>query len=83
MNAPIRVLLADDQTLVRRGIRSLLALADGLEVVGESSDGHETLDAIAAQRPDVVLLDLRMPGLTESVCSGRWWTARFNRLSSC
>lgn len=63
MNAPIRVLLADDQTLVRQGIRSLLALADGLEVVGESSDGHETLDAIAAQRPDVVLLDLRMPGL--------------------
>jgi DNA-binding NarL/FixJ family response regulator len=59
----IRVCLVDDQTLVREGIRSLLDLADGIEVVGEASDGEEALDVIAATAPDVVLLDLRMPRL--------------------
>jgi len=59
----IRVLIVDDQTLVRQGIRSLLELADGISVVGEASDGHEALAQIAALTPDVVLLDLRMPRL--------------------
>jgi DNA-binding NarL/FixJ family response regulator len=58
---PVRVLLVDDQTLVRQGIRSLLAIADGIEVVGEAGDGQEALERIADLRPDVVLLDLRMP----------------------
>ncbi|MDW8479234.1 MAG: response regulator transcription factor [Xanthomonadales bacterium] len=58
---PIRVLLVDDQTLVRQGIRGLLALAEDIEVVGEAADGEEALAAIAALAPDVVLLDLRMP----------------------
>lgn len=57
----IRVILVDDQTLVRQGIRSLLALADDVDVVGEAADGRTALDVIAATRPDVVLLDLRMP----------------------
>jgi len=59
----IRVCLVDDQTLVREGIRSLLDLADGIEVVGEAADGDEALDTIAVTHPDVVLLDLRMPRL--------------------
>ena len=60
MNAdqPIRVLLVDDQTLVRQGIRSLLTLAAQIEVVAEAGDGIEALAAIEETRPDVVLLDL-------------------------
>ena len=59
----IRVLVVDDQTLVRQGIRSLLALADGIEVVGEAADGVDALARIEALAPDVVLLDVRMPRL--------------------
>jgi DNA-binding NarL/FixJ family response regulator len=59
----IRVCLVDDQTLVRQGIRSLLDLDDGIEVVGEASDGVEALQVVGRTRPDVVLLDLRMPRL--------------------
>lgn len=58
----IRVAIVDDQTLVRRGLRSLLELADGIEVVGEAGDGDEALALVAADPPDVLLLDLRMPG---------------------
>jgi DNA-binding NarL/FixJ family response regulator len=58
----IRVCVVDDQTLVRQGIRGLLELADDVQVVAEASDGDEALEVIAGQRPDVVLLDLRMPG---------------------
>jgi DNA-binding NarL/FixJ family response regulator len=55
----ITVVLVEDQTLVREGIRSLLALADDIEVVGEAADGLDALPLIAATNPDVVLLDLR------------------------
>ncbi|WP_043627697.1 response regulator [Nonomuraea candida] len=57
----IRVLVVDDQTLVRQGIRSLLGLTDEIEVVGEADDGMTALAAIEEHAPDVVLLDLRMP----------------------
>ena len=57
----IRVVLVDDQTLVRRGIRSLLELAGGIEIVAEAGDGEEALGVIRSERPDVVLLDIRMP----------------------
>ncbi|UZN03584.1 response regulator [Cellulomonas sp. S1-8] len=57
----IRVVLADDQTLVRRGIAGLLALADDVEVVAEGDDGDAALALVAAHRPDVLLLDLQMP----------------------
>jgi len=60
--SPVRVVLADDHTLVRAGIRSLLESIDGVEVVGESGDGRETLELIAKHRPDVALLDIAMPG---------------------
>jgi DNA-binding NarL/FixJ family response regulator len=57
----IRVAIVDDQTLVRRGIRSLLELAGDIEVVAEAADGDEALTVIGRTRPDVVLLDVRMP----------------------
>ena len=59
----IRLLLADDHTLVRAGIRSLLEKVPGVEVVGEASDGHEALDLVRLHRPSVVVTDLAMPGL--------------------
>ncbi len=57
----IRVLLADDQLLVRAGFRSLLDAQDDIEVVAEASDGDEALSAARRERPDVVLMDIRMP----------------------
>ena len=57
----IRVVLVDDQTLVRRGIRSLLELAGDVTIVAEAGDGEEGLAAIRREQPDVVLLDVRMP----------------------
>jgi DNA-binding NarL/FixJ family response regulator len=57
----IRIVLVDDQTLVRQGIRSLLELAGDVAIVAEASDGDEGIAVIRRERPDVVLLDLRMP----------------------
>lgn len=57
----IRVALADDQTLIRQGIRSLLELAEDIAVIAEAADGEEAITMIRRDRPDVVLLDLRMP----------------------
>ncbi|WP_402371119.1 response regulator [Isoptericola rhizosphaerae] len=57
-----RVVLVDDQTLVRHGIRSLLEIAGGVEVVAEADDGGSGVSAVVEHDPDVVLLDLRMPG---------------------
>lgn len=57
----IRVCLVDDQTLVRQGVRSLLELSADIRVVAEASDGRQALETIPQVRPDVVLMDLRMP----------------------
>jgi len=57
----IRVVLVDDQTLVRRGIRSLLELAGDITIVAEAADGEEAIAVVRRERPDVVLLDVRMP----------------------
>jgi DNA-binding NarL/FixJ family response regulator len=59
----IRVLLADDQGLVRAGFRALLDAEDGVSVVGEARDGREAVELTRSLRPDVVLMDIRMPGL--------------------
>ena len=59
----IRVLIADDQALVRGGFAALLGARDDIEVVGEAADGAEAVALIRSLRPDVVLMDIRMPGL--------------------
>jgi DNA-binding NarL/FixJ family response regulator len=59
----IRVLLADDQTLVRSGFRALLERAEDIEVVAEAVDGAEAVERARTERPDVVLMDIRMPGV--------------------
>jgi len=58
----IRVLLVDDHPLARQGIRTMLEQAPGIDVIGEASDGAEAQDLVAQLRPDVVLLDVEMPG---------------------
>ncbi|MFT5359358.1 MAG: two-component system response regulator NreC [Polyangiales bacterium] len=64
MNSPsIRVFLVDDHTLVREGIRALLDDCEGIEVVGQASDGQEALETIGACSPNVVLMDMAMPRL--------------------
>jgi two-component system, NarL family, response regulator LiaR len=59
----IRVLIAEDHRVVRQGLRFLLSQEDDLEVVGEAADGNEALESVRRLRPDVMLLDLFMPGL--------------------
>jgi DNA-binding NarL/FixJ family response regulator len=59
----IRVLIADDQRVVREGLTMLVGLIDGVEVVGTACDGAEAIQLAAAHHPDVVLMDLRMPGV--------------------
>jgi DNA-binding NarL/FixJ family response regulator len=60
----IEVCLVDDQTLVRQGIRSLLELSDSIRVVAEAGDGVQAVETIPRVKPDVVLLDMRMPGMS-------------------
>ncbi len=67
----IRVVVADDHPIVRAGIVALLQDADDVRVIGQASDGDEAVATVLAERPDVVLMDLRMPG-----CNGDEATAR-------
>lgn len=60
---PIRVLIADDHAVVRRGLRVFLELHDDITVVGEAADGTSCVEAAAGLAPDVILLDLKMPGM--------------------
>jgi DNA-binding NarL/FixJ family response regulator len=61
MSSPIRVVVADDQALVRSGFLALLRSEDGIEVVGEAANGYEAVKIAKAERPDVILMDIRMP----------------------
>jgi DNA-binding NarL/FixJ family response regulator len=71
---PVRVLLADDQDLIRAGFKALIDSTSDLEVIGEASDGQEAIDFLRADPADVVLMDIRMPGLdglaaTREICA--------------
>jgi YesN/AraC family two-component response regulator len=59
----IRVLLVDDEALVRGGFRMILEAQEDIEIAGEASDGADALEQVRALRPDVVLMDIRMPGM--------------------
>lgn len=72
---PIRILLVDDHAHFRRGLRSLLSTAPDLLVCGEAASGEEALAAVAALHPDVVLLDLSMPGMGGVAATRRLVTA--------
>jgi DNA-binding NarL/FixJ family response regulator len=70
----VRVLVADDQELVRAGLVAVLSTQDDLEVVGEAADGHQAVEEVRRHRPDVALLDIRMPHMdgiaaTQQICS--------------
>ncbi len=60
---PIRIVIADDHPIFRDGLRRLLSLENDFEIVGEARDGHEVIEVLDQQDPDILLLDLRMPGL--------------------
>jgi DNA-binding NarL/FixJ family response regulator len=60
-NSPARLLIADDHALAREGVRAMLASETELEVIGEAHDGHEVLDVCRRLKPDLVLMDVRMP----------------------
>jgi DNA-binding NarL/FixJ family response regulator len=63
MTLPISVLIVDDHPVVRRGLRALLEVQDGIEVTGEAGDGATALALAAERAPDVILLDLKLPGM--------------------
>lgn len=71
MTEPIRIVVADDHPIVRAGIVGLLETATGIEVVGEAADGAEAVALAEAERPDLVLMDLRMPGVDGASATAR------------
>jgi DNA-binding NarL/FixJ family response regulator len=76
----IRILLADDHAVVRSGLRALLQQQDGLQVVGEASDGREAVALAESLNPDVVVMDLTMPNLN-GVEAARQITAKFPQMA--
>lgn len=74
MSAPLRVVVADDQAIVREGLSTLLGVLDEIEVVGVAADGEQAVALALELEPDVVLMDLRMPR-----CDGVAATARIRK----
>jgi two-component system, NarL family, response regulator DegU len=75
---PINVILADDHPVVRAGIRNLLEQASDIKVIGEASDGNEALKMVQELKPDVVLLDMEMPGISGSEVAHQLMTSGSN-----
>ncbi|ADD44704.1 two component transcriptional regulator, LuxR family [Stackebrandtia nassauensis DSM 44728] len=75
MTSPVKVLLVDDDALVRTGLRLMFGGASGIEIVGEIGDGRDVLDTVARLRPDVVLMDIRMPHV-DGIAATRALSAR-------
>ncbi|AZM54993.1 DNA-binding response regulator [Streptomyces sp. WAC 01529] len=71
MTGSIKVLVVDDQFLIRAGLVGLLRAAPGIEVVGEAGDGDEAVELAARTRPDVILMDIRMPGMNGITATAR------------
>ena len=71
MSKPIRILLADDHNVMRRGLRLLLESQPGFSVVAEAADGHQAVEQAMATRPDVVVLDIAMPRLNGAEAAQR------------
>lgn len=86
MSKPIRVFIADDHAIVRKGIRALLSTEPDVEVIGEAGDGARAVERVLALRPDVTLMDLVLPGMegTEAIARIRatWPEARILVLTS-
>lgn len=78
-NDLIKVLLVDDEELIRAGLRLLLDGAEGLSIVAEAADGRSALEQVEQTDPDVVLLDIRMPGMDGLTCAERLLTDEPNR----
>ena len=76
MTTPIRILVADDHPIVRGGLVALLSAADDIEVVGEASDGEMAVRLALESLPDLVLMDLRMPGIDGDVATARILSAQ-------
>jgi YesN/AraC family two-component response regulator len=79
----IRVVVADDQDMIRAGIAALLAADPGIEVVGEAADGGEAVAVVEDTGPDVVLMDIRMPGVDGWRRPGGWSPAAARPGCSC
>lgn len=81
----IRIMLADDHALIRAGLRALLKSIEGVEVIAEASNGHETLEAVERRQPDVILMDIAMPELngleTAARILRRWPSVKIIMLS--
>ena len=60
---PLRIIIADDHTLFRKGVKALLQNSDGIQVIGEAGEGYEALRLVKELQPDIALLDIAMPGL--------------------
>ena len=60
---PIKVFIVDDHFIVREGIKALLSMEDGIDVIGDAGDGKRAVDEVPRLKPDVILMDLLMPGM--------------------
>ena len=83
MSPPIRVVIVDDQGMVRAGFTSLLAAEPDIEVVGDAGDAEAGVELVSRLAPDVTLMDIRMPLLDGIAATATWWSAESRPRCSC